>query len=90
MTDQELLKVRIQQEIANKVSTKMLEELKIKDYQIRVIKCDLIKARIEKKIQENNMYMANARYDSTAASNAMYANKQLNEINNMIGTIMLE
>ena len=32
MTDQELLKARIQQEIANKVSTKMLEELKLKDF----------------------------------------------------------
>ena len=90
MTDQENVKACIQQEIANKVSTKMLEELRLKDYQLRVIKCELIQARIKEKIQENNTYMANARYDSNAATNAMYANKQLNEIYNMVGTIMLE
>ena len=90
MTEQELLKARIQQEIANKISTKILEELKVKDYQLRVIKCKLIMDRLEKKMQENNMYMANRKYDSLAVSNAMYANKQLNEIYNMISTIMLE
>lgn len=90
MSDQENVKARIQQQLTNKITTSLLGELRVKDYQIRVIKCELIKARIEKKIEENNMYMANARYDSTAASNAMYANKQLNEIYNMIGTIMLE
>lgn len=90
MTDQENVKARIQQEILDKLTSKLLGELKVKDYQIRVIKCDLIKARIEKKIQENYVYMANARYNSTAASEAMYANKQLNEIYNMISTIMLE
>ena len=90
MTDQELLKATIQQEIANKVNTNVLGELRVKDYQIRVIKCELIQARIKEKIQENNTYMANARYNSFAARNAMYANKQLNEIYNMVGTIMLE
>lgn len=90
MTDQELLKARIQHEMTAKVVTHLLDELKVKDYQIRVIKCELIQARIKKKIQENNTYMANARYDSNAATNAMYANKQLNEIYNMVGTIMLE
>ena len=67
MTDQENVKARIQQEILDKLTSKLLCELKIKDYQIRVIKCDLIKARIEKKIEENNIYMVNARYDSTEA-----------------------
>lgn len=90
MTDQEKVKERIQQEILDKLTSKLLGELKIKDYQIRVIKCDLIKARIEKKIEENNIYIANARYDSTEAKKAMYANKQLNEIYNMVSTIMLE
>lgn len=90
MSDQEKVKARIQQEILDKLTSKLLGELKIKDYQIRVIKCELIQARIKEKIQENNTYMANARYNSFAARNAMYANKQLNEIYNMIGTIMLE
>lgn len=90
MSDQEKVKERIQQEILDKLTSRLLHELKIKDYQIRVIKCDLIKARIEKKIEENNIYMANARYDSIAANRARYANKQLNEIYNMISNIMFE
>ena len=90
MTDQEKVKARIQHEMTAKVVTNLLGELRIKDYQIRVIKCELIQARIKTKIQENNTYMVNARYDSTAASNAMYANKQLNEIYNMVGSIILE
>jgi len=88
--DQEKVKKRIQNEMIAKVVTNLLDELRVKDYQIRVIKCDLIKARIEKKIEENNIYMANARYDSIAARKAMYANKQLSEIYNMISNIMLE
>lgn len=87
MSDQEKVKERIQHEMAAKVVTNLLGELRVKDYQIRVIKCELIQSRIKEKIQENNIYMTNARYDSNAA---MYANKQLNEIYNMIGTIMLE
>lgn len=90
MSDQEKVKDRIQHEMTAKVVTNLLDELRLKDYQIRVIKCEIIQARIKEKIQENNTYMANARYNSFAARNAMYANKQLNEIYNMIDTIMLE
>ena len=90
MSDQEKVKARIQHELTAKIVTSLLGELRVKDYQIRVIKCELIQARIKEKIQENNTYMANARYDSNAATNAMYANKQLNEIYNLINTIMLE
>ena len=86
MTDQELLKARIQQEIANKISTKMLEELKLKDYQLRVIKSTLLKNKIEKIIYNNNLAAMKSN-DSHFREMCLYSNNQLNQVINLLDII---
>lgn len=85
MTDQELLRARIQQEIANK----MLEELKLKDYQLRVIKTTLIKNKIEK-IVCNNILAAAQTTDKHFREMCLYSNNQLNQIIHLVDTIIGE
>ena len=89
MTDQKLLKARIQQEIANKVSTKMLEELRLKDYQLRVIKTTLIKNKIEKIIYNNNLAAAQTT-DKHFREMCLYSNNQLNQIIHLVDAIIGE
>lgn len=89
MSDQKLLKDRIQQEIANKISTKILEELKVKDYQLRVVKATLLKNKIEKIIYNNNLASMGTK-DIHFKEMCLFSNNQLNQVINLLNTIMRE
>lgn len=89
MSDQEKVKARIQQEIANKVSTKMLEELKLKDYQLRVIKTTLIKNKIEKIMYNNNLAAVQSK-DKHFREMCIFSNNQLNQIIHLVDAIIGE
>ncbi len=89
MSDQELLKARIQQEIANKVSTKLLDEIKTRDYQLRVVKTSLIKNKIEKIMYNNNLAAVQSK-DKHFKEMCLFSNNQLNQIIHLVDAIIGE